>query len=60
MIISHPKIRVMAMPEIIGTKSAKSPARINKTLRAMDQLIAFGAREAMLDEDVLIEVLQKM
>ena len=45
-IISQPKIRVMARPEIDGMQMAKKPARISKTLRKIDQLMALGARLA--------------
>ena len=43
-IMSQPKMRVMATPETTGTQMAKSPARMRRMLRAMDQLMALGAR----------------
>ena len=43
MIMIQPKKRVMAIPEMRGRRMAKRPARMRRTLRAMDQLMALGA-----------------
>jgi hypothetical protein len=59
MIISQPKIRVRATPETEGMQMAMRPARMRRTLRAMDQLIALGARAERVDGVVLMGVLQK-
>jgi hypothetical protein len=49
----------MASPETDGIRIAKSPATIRRTLRAIDQLIALGARAESVLGAVLIGVLQK-
>ena len=53
-IINQPKMRVMATPETKGTRRAKRPARMSRTLSAMDQLIDLGARAERVDGAVLI------
>jgi hypothetical protein len=46
---------VMATPEMKGMSMAKKPATMRSTLRAMDQLMALGARAERVDGAVLIE-----
>jgi hypothetical protein len=58
-IIAQPKKRVMATPEMKGRSKAKSPAMMRKMLRAMDQLMALGARAERVDGAVLMRVLHK-
>jgi len=53
-IISQPKIRVTARPETDGMRMAKIPARMRRTLRAMDQLIALGTRPERVAGAVLM------
>jgi hypothetical protein len=50
---------VMATPEMKGRSNAMSPATTRRTLRAMDQLMALGARAERVDGVVLIGVLRK-
>jgi len=42
-------MRVRAKPEMDGIKMANNPARMSRTLRAMDQLMALGARLARVE-----------
>src|ERR1700677_2250088 len=53
-IIAQAKMTVTAMPETGGTRMAKMPARIKRTLRAMDQLMDFGESAESEVEVVLI------
>ena len=57
-IMGQPKMRVRAKPDMDGIKMANNPARMSRTLRAMDQLMALGARLARV-EGVSSWVLQK-
>jgi hypothetical protein len=59
-IMAQPKKRVMATPEMKGRSKAMSPAMMSRTLRAMDQLMALGARpERVAGVVLMLEVLQK-
>jgi hypothetical protein len=58
-IIIQPKKRVMATPEMKGRSNAMSPAMMRRTLRAIDQLMAWGTRAERVDGVVLMRVLQK-
>jgi hypothetical protein len=53
-IIAQPKKRVITIPEIEGMRMANSPVTMSRTLRAMDQLTALGAKSESAAGVVLI------
>jgi hypothetical protein len=58
MIMAQAKKMVMPMPETNGMRRAKRPKRMRRTLRAMDQLMALGARAENEVGAVVMVILQ--
>jgi hypothetical protein len=58
--MAQPKKRVMATPEMKGMSMAKKPATMRSTLRAMDQLMALGARAERVDGVALMRLLPEV
>jgi hypothetical protein len=54
-IIIQAKMRVTARPERGGMRMAKSPARMRRTLRAMDQPMDFGVRGEIWVDEMLMK-----
>src|SRR6266581_1718783 len=55
-IMSQPKRRVTATPEIQGTQMAKRPAMMSRTLRAIDQLMVLDEISGLLGQRLVTRV----